>query len=217
MRKIFSWSAVVLAVPVVALADGTAVQAKIGTLGLGVEVAHEFSEHVGARAGLNTFDYSFDAVRSDIDYEFDLGLKSVSALVDFRPAANGFRLTAGALANGNAIDAEAKSNNSYTIGGTTYDLGDVGSLTGNVEFDGFAPYLGLGWNSPYNSRTPFGVSVDIGVVFQGSPQVDLSATGLIADDPTFITDLEAEENSLQSELDGFEYYPVLAVGMQYRF
>lgn len=209
--------ALTILAPGIALAQDTGVQGKVGTLGLGLELTHEFTERFGARVGFNAFSYEFDDTHSEIDYEFDLGLSSGSALVDFRPTGGGFRLTGGALMNGNEIDAVASSDNTYDIGGTTYNLSDVGNLNGKIDFDSFAPYLGLGYSTPASASGNLGVTFDVGVAFQGTPGVKMEASGLIADDPTFQQDLAAEEQELQDDLDNFELYPVVSLGLQYRF
>ena len=206
-----------LLAPGLAFAQDTGVHGKVSTLGLGLELSHDFTDRIGARVGFNAFSYDFDDTHSDIDYEFDLGLSSGSALVDFRPTGGGFRLTAGALMNGNEIDAVASSDNTYEIGGTTYNLADVGNLSGKVDFDSFAPYVGLGYSTPASASGNIGVTVDVGVAFQGTPGVSMEASGLLADDTTFQQDLAVEEQELQDELDGFELYPVVALGLQYRF
>lgn len=62
----------------------------------------------------------------------------------------------------------------------------------------------------------FGLSADIGVLYQGSPSLSLSATGAL-NDPTLAADLEAERQSAESDLSEYKWYPVLSLGTYYRF
>ena len=54
-------------------------------------------------------------------------------------------------------------------------------------------------------------------MFQGSPEVTLSATGPITSDTTFLAELAKEEDNLQDDLDSYEFYPIISIGINYRF
>lgn len=204
-----------LAAPLVA-ADGLAMTGKASTLGLGLELSGP-RDHFNARAGVNYFDYSYSDEYENIDYDLDLELRSVAAFLDWHPAGGSFRLTSGMLFNQNELAAEAKPDGSYDIGGTQYPAALVGDLTGDIGFDDYAPYLGLGWATDNASDGGFGMSVDLGVAYQGSPDVELAASGPISADPGFQADLEAEQQALADDLEDYKYYPVVAVGFSYRF
>src|SRR5690606_8668265 len=53
-------------------ADGHAVAAKAGALGLGIEYTYSFSDRLGVRVGVNGSELGFDAEESGIEYDFDL-------------------------------------------------------------------------------------------------------------------------------------------------
>jgi hypothetical protein len=62
------------------------------------------------------------------------------------------------------------------------------------------------------------VSLDAGVVFQGSLDVALTSTGgSLSGDPDLQAALAAEEAQLEDDIDEFDLYPVLALGVGYRF
>lgn len=193
----------------------TDVAARVSSLGFGVELSHRFMTSFGARLGYNTFSGDFDERYDGILYEMDVALGSVAATLDWYPSGSGFRLSGGVLFNNNELDGVAIGDGLYDIGGNTYLLSDVGTLSGKVGFDKTVPYAGLGWaNSP---RSPFGVSIEAGIAFQGEPNVALTATGDFADNPVFQADIAEEERNLQAELADYEYYPVVALGLSYRF
>ena len=100
------------------------------------------------------------------------------------------------------------------IGGQTYTQAEAGTLNGAVDFKSTAPYLGIGWGNAANSR--IGLAIDLGIAFQGSPQVDLGATGQLANTQEFIDELNREQDELQDSLDGFKYYPVIAIGLSFK-
>ncbi len=190
---------------------------KVSTLGIGVEVEQSFLDSFGGRIGVNYFSFSYDGTEEDIEYEFDLNLMSVSALLDWHPFQGSFKISGGVLFNNNDIDANAKRADTFKIGDTRYTAAQVGTLKGKVDFDDVSPYLGLGWDTSFGKDNSFGLTFELGAVFQGAPQVDLSADGPIAGNAVFQSELAKEEEKLQSDLDNFEIYPVIAFGFIYRF
>ena len=190
---------------------------KAGLLGPGLEIERSFTDTISIRAGINYFDYDYDGTEDDIDYDFELQLMTFSVFLDWHPFKGSFRLTGGVMYNGNELDAKAKSATTFDIGDNTYPGNQVGTLTGEIDFNDFAPYVGLGWNTAFGKDGHWGFTFELGVMFQGSPTANLSATGPIASDPGFQADLAKEENNLQDDLDNFEYYPVISIGFNYRF
>lgn len=192
---------------------------KTGTLGFGFEFVKSFNGAFNGRAGFNAFDYEFNQVDGDISYDYNLELNTVSALLDWHPFGGGFRLSAGAIVNGNQISGTATPNfDSFNIGGTTYTAEDVGRLDAKVDFNNVAPYFGIGWgNAAGKYSKGFSLSADLGVLFQGDPNVSLKASGTVATQPQFEDDIAREEQELQDELSGFTMYPVASIGISYAF
>jgi hypothetical protein len=57
-----------------------------------------------------------------------------------------------------------------------------------------------------------------GVSFSKEPKVDLIATdGTLAGDPTFQAELQREEDNVRDDAKGFKYFPIVQVGLNYRF
>ena len=195
---------------------GLGIAGRAGTLGLGVEVTQSLIPMVNVRGGVNWFNYSWDGTESDVDYNIELELKSFTALVDLHPfPLLGFRLTGGIVFNSNGLEMVSDQiSGTIEVGGDTYPISDVGTLNGVVDFKSTAPYLGIGWGNAASSR--IGIAVDLGVAFQGSPQVDLRATGRLATDPTFQQDLNREIQELEDDISGFKYYPVLSIGLSFK-
>lgn len=85
------------------------------------------------------------------------------------------------------------------------------------HFNDIAPYAGIGWDTSFGKKDRFGLLVDLGVLYQGSPDVDFTAHGPIASNQAFQNDLSREEEDLENEIDEYEYYPVVSIGFGYRF
>jgi hypothetical protein len=209
---------VVLTAP--ALAQ-TGVSLSAGTTGLGLHASLPLHERLQARIGVNGLTYSYDTSTTDLDYEFDLRLRTADLLLDWHPRDTSFRITGGVIYNDNRIDGTARPNNqgTYTIGGTTYSVADFGTIVGDMSFRKTAPYLGIGWD---NARpdSKWSITADLGVMFQGTPRTTLATTGCTAPAPLcdqFARDVEAERVRLQDKADSYKYYPVARIGLMYRF
>lgn len=85
------------------------------------------------------------------------------------------------------------------------------------DFDDVVPFAGLGWNTVFGKDGHWGFIFELGVIFQGTPEANLSITGPLKNDAAFQANLAKEERNLQDELDNYEYYPVIALGLSYRF
>ncbi len=189
---------------------------KAGTLGIGLEGSWQLSPRWGVRGGFNQFDYSFDDDLDGVTYDGDLELSSAAILGDYRPWSAGFRFTGGAVFNSNEITAVADPVAFYDIGDNTYTLEEVGVLSAVGDFDSFAPYLGLGYDLGMSEN--FRLNFDVGVLFQGDADVRIDTTGgTLSDDAALRADLDVEEEAFRDDLDGFDLYPVLSIGVSYAF
>lgn len=198
-------------------AGGVAVTGRASSLGLGVELTAGLSDRLNVRVGGNMFDYDR---RLDVDentFDIDLEFRSYTALVDVHPSAGGFRLSGGFVANGNEAGMVGRSTDSYVLGGTTYSAAAIGALTGSVDFKKAAAYAGIGWGNAVRDGRTWGLVFDLGVVFQGAPDITLGATGPIAASPEFQADLRQEELDLEDDAREFRYYPVISLGLSYKF
>src|SRR5690348_6665733 len=180
-----------LALPGLAQASDFGLDAHAGTLGSGAELNYTINSYLTARVDLNRYNYTYTGTKEQIDYNFDLHLKSYSGMLDWHPFAGVFRVTAGVFSNKNDITAAAIPQGSYTINGHTYTAAQVASLYGTITFNPTVPYFGFGWSTNGSTDTGLGVSLDLGVLFQGSPKVTLTATGAGTHNTTFQNDLAA--------------------------
>ena len=195
-----------------AAADGFGLGVKAGTLGFGVEGTFGLSESVNLRAGVNSYSVTGDETASDIRYDGKLELRTLALLLDWHPFAGTFRLTAGLMKNDNALRLTATPTASQTIGGTPYTPAQIGTLSGDVTFKSTAPYAGIGWGNAAR-RGRFGGVFEIGAMFQGKPKVSLRASGGLVSQ----ADLNSEAQLAEADLDDFKIYPVISLGLSFRF
>lgn len=197
-----------------AYAGSASIGARVSTLGVGAELENTVTESIGVRAGVNYLpinDYS--VTEGGIRYSFDIDLKSIPVVIDWHPLKNGFRLSGGAIYNGNEITATATPalGTSITIGGTTYTAASVGNIKAEIDYDKIAPYASLGWDTSFGKSGRFGLVVEVGAFYQGTPDITYSTSG-----PVSLVDIEKEKKELEDALDQ-SFYPVVALGFSYRF
>jgi len=186
---------------------------KLGTLGVGLQTTTKTSDKLDIRLEANGFSYSTTSTKDDVTYNTKLRLATVGAIADYHPFNNGFTLSGGVYYNANELTLDATPANNVKIGNTTYTPAQLGSLNGKVEFNPISPYLGMGYTNATKYEKGWSFTTEAGVLFQGKPDVTLSATG------TAVTqaDLQKETSNLEDDLSSLEYYPVLTVGFTYRF
>lgn len=193
----------------------------LGTTGIGAHLTVPFQQNLNGRFGLNYLKYDFDGNTSSINYDYKLKLNTVDALVDWYPSASNFRLTGGIVYNNNEITARGVPGaaGTYTIQGNTYSAATIGSVNGNVDFRRIAPYLGIGWGNAVKDKG-WSFSSDLGVMFQGKPRSSLTSTGCTAAAAIctrLASDLARENAELADDAKDFRAYPVLRVGVSYKF
>ena len=219
MKRFVAGVALFLAVSPAAWAD-VGVLLKAGTLGVGVDVSKGISETLAVRLQANALNYNRDITKSDVDYDADIKLKSAGLLLDWHPFSGTFRVSAGAYWNGNELSATGQpSGGTYVINGVTYNSSDIGSLDGKIDFKSVAPYLGIGFGSAPKAGRGMTLSFDLGVLYQGEPNVGLTVVcgPSVPNCNTLQSDVAAEQESLQHDLKDFKFYPIASFGIGYRF
>ena len=203
--------------------------AHVGTLGAGVNVGLDISEKFAARALFSTWGLDYEETESGNEFKGDLDLQTIGLVTDWHPFASGFRVTGGAFLNNNEISAVA-TGKELEFGEGEYD----GRFDLLLDFERFAPYLGAGWTSGPIGDPGFSFSVDAGLLYQRAPRI--SGSGTVGNNCSFSisrggdatvqncndveglqADLELEHTDLADELKDFEWYPVLSIGVSYRF
>jgi len=190
---------------------------RFGTPGIGLEVGKLLTSHVAVRLGANYFKTTATKDQSDVTYNASLKLQAMSALVDLYPGRRGgFHVTAGIFTNPMTLTGTGQpTGGTYDINGTTYTSAQVGTLTAQAKFPGVSPYVGLGFGTPARNHA-LEFLFDVGAVI-GKPTISLAATGAAAD-PAFAADLQAQRDQTQSDVDKYlKVYPVLSIGLAYRF
>jgi len=186
-----------------------AIGAKVGTLGLGAEAVINVVPMVAnLRLQGNVFNYNTTLTKTNVSYDGKLKLSSVGLLADIYPFAGKFRVTGGLYYNGNKFNLNAQNTGAVVIGGNTYINPNIQTT---IDFNKTAPYIGIGWGDSISSGSPIGFSFELGALYQGNPSSTIVAPGVSP------ADIAAEKKQLDDSLNWFTWYPVVSVGVNFRF
>ena len=198
---------------------GTALGAKIGTTGLGLDLTFGISRWINLRGGFNYGSFTWSMDLDDVDYDMDVDMVGFPLLVDLHPFGNHFRISGGLYVQpGTQADIEATPSGNVQIGSHTYPPDVVGTLSGEIEADAVAPYLGIGFGNATAEDQLLTFMLDIGLIFQSyDASLTSDGAGMTAKLDTFREDIEKEESNLQKDVDDFSVYPVLTLGLAWHF
>jgi hypothetical protein len=192
---------------------------KAGTLGVGLEATWRPIPWMDLRLGGSVYDFDDDGSQAGINYNATLGLENYYLNANFLFPVSPFRITVGGYSNGNELQMTSMDAANFDVGNGIYDLAEVGTLQSTTFFEGIAPYLGVGFDFSLFGKV--GMNLDFGVLWQGDPNVSLTADGTAATDPIlgpiFLADLEAERQQLETEFEDYKAYPVASLGFSFNF
>lgn len=203
-----SWLAIIVAaLPLGALAGdlGTAFT-QVGTNGVGVGYATSVGEDWAVRGVLSSYNQAFTGDIGDFgpgsNLNVKLDLSSAQIVADWYPMGDGFRVSGGAVFN----------NNKISISGVGQVDGVATTVNAEVKMsDGVSPYLGVGYSSKPKYAKGFGLTFDLGVMFQNPKATIAQQANLTA------TNVANETAELQNAMNKLKNMPVFAIGISYSF
>ena len=197
---------------------GVAVGATAGTSGVGLDVQVKLGPIFTLRGSLDRLTHSADESYDGVDYNADLTFDTVGAFIDMHPMANGLLISGGAYLGDRDIALAATPTGPVEIGGQTYSPGQVGTLNGAVKLGDVAPFVGIGWDDTFYRSGRWGFRAVAGVAWSDAPEVALTSTGgSLSNDPTFQARLRDESQRITQETEGYGLFPILQVGLNYKF
>ena len=202
---------VIFAIMGLTLAAGSAqaagIGARIGTTGLGADVAWDLAPTLSARLGYSGGTVNHDVSTDLTTYHGKLGLKNLNTFLDFAPLGPFFRITGGFIFNDNKFDVHSDQVKGSSISGTVKPEKSA------------APYLGIGYGRV--SGTGVNFYADLGVMYQGSPKASLTANCGAGVSATQCSQAQSqaasEQAALEDKLKNAKYYPVLNIGVTIGF
>ena len=189
---------------------------KAGTLGIGVEGTWRPLPYIDLRVGANQYDYKDSGLYGGVNYDAEFNLDNYYVTGNLRFPLSPFRLSGGLYSNGNEFNAVSGDNGAIIfIGGDPYPADAVGTLSAGAAFDSTSPYVGVGFDFTVLGKV--GLILDFGMLWQGSPQVSMSADGPLAGIPMFEASMDAERAELEDQLSDYKAWPVVSLGFVFNF
>jgi hypothetical protein len=203
------------------------------TLGLGADVAFRIIQPVNLRVGFSTFKYGQDGVQDGVAYHGVLTLQSMRALADLYPFGQGFHVSPGLLfhnANHVAASAAPPTGKVLSAGDESFISDPQNPIIGSAKSRVYsvAPMLMVGFGSLLPKKSHFAYSLDVGVVYQGSPQSSFNLAGgacdptgqfcsSIATDSNIQGQVQSARHDLSKAVSFMRYYPLFSVSVGYHF
>jgi hypothetical protein len=206
-------------------ASAQAIAARAGSTGFGADFSFPITDRFGLRAAYYGGSISHATTESGVRYDSRMRFETGMGLIDFFPAAGRFRLSTGLAYDNNRLDLRARGTSSSSgtidINDTSYNISDIGPVTGQLRFNKVNPYFGVGWgNGSRNLGAGLFFSADLGVLIV-NPKVKLDANCSAAFTPAqcarLQNDLREEEQQFKDSYGYRSWYPVLSFGLGYRW
>lgn len=189
---------------------------QVGTQGGGIGYAINFNSYVGAHADIDYGALSHSITSDNTKYKGRLNLLGGGLYMDVFPfQASSFRVTAGALLGNSYLKGDGESTGgTYRINGQDYAAAGQ-SVSAKISYPAVRPYLGIGFGHKTDGKRGLNITADLGVAY-GKPRVDYTVSqGLAAQ--AGAANVQAEEQRISDTVSKYRLYPVIQVGLAYRF
>ena len=218
MRRTPLISLFVVSLLLTAQVQAQAISFRVGTLGPGIDLSFSVNESLNLRAGGTYFAVSetstFEDSDVNVEFEFDVKWGGATVMLDFHPFDNSFRVSGGLFYSLIEVSGGGTPTESYFLNEGASNEKEflperLGTLSFTLEYEqSISPYLGIGFgNATRGSRVTF--LFDLGVIYTGSPTLDMSGTRMLA--PTANWDTRFNEG-----LESFKFLPVISLGLAVR-
>jgi hypothetical protein len=191
----------------------------VGVDGVGFQAGYRYDQSFGGRALLQVLHYDNKFTATGLRFKNTIDFINGTLMADWYPFQGGFRVSAG-LRFGQTklkVRAQASDIGTFVVNGSSYATAGISSITGTAEYNPVAPVLTIGYEAQPSSALPLFLSIDAGAAYLGTAKVKLKADGPDAADPTFQSNLRAQEKAAKRELDNWPVTPVLNVSLTYLF
>ena len=205
---------------------------KVGSTGIGFDVATPLMKRLNIRGGAGFFSYNYSTTIDNDPVNATLKLDNADAVVDLFPFNGGFRLSAGATFHNQAAlngTLTTPGGSQIMVGNTVYTSSTAKQLTGSMAAafgNNVVPRFTFGWGNMvprhghFRFESEFGVEVTgaptavwsyAGNACPGTPSTCTTTTGTVA-----ASDIAVQNANLQSDISGYKVFPIFSIGLSYK-
>lgn len=199
------------------VAQAHEIYGQIGTEGVGIGFSEPLGTRDNIRAEFNGFALSHNFSTNDLNYDGRAKIYHGGLYLDFfpAPATVPFRFTAGMIIGGDNVSGDATSmSGSVKINGVEYSTNGE-TVHAKARYPTVRPYVGIGFGHTPIAQKGFSAFFDAGVTY-GRPDVTLDVPADIVAEAGQ-ANVDAERQQLQDKADKWRWYPIVKVGVTYRF
>lgn len=192
-----------------------AIQLNLGSQGIGAEFRYGLSPSFNLRPGVNFIPFKANDIfkisgfnsTSHVSADF----YNVHVWANYVPikSAAWFQLVGGL---GYFFEANGKvritPSDDYTYGDLVLTEDQIGYVDLNVDWQGLAPYLGLGFANTFPKKR-FNVGVDLGIYYLNKPKATIIGTGILEGN-------SSQTSQFQSNISDYRWLPILQIGFNYK-
>ena len=204
---------------------------KADTLGLGFEIATPLALRINLRSSINFFAFTDPFSIDGVNYDARLHLKSSETVLDIFPG-HGLHISPGILYFKSSMSAPANvgPGQTFVLGSQTFlnSVDDPVSGSSTVVYPRtFAPMLLIGYGNiiPRSGRH-LSVPFEFGVAYTGAPKISVALNGTACTTDGCVnftqnaqaqTFLKQEVYNLNEDLKRYPVFPIVSLGLAYRF
>lgn len=186
-----------------------------GTQGIGAEYRYGLTNALNLRIGGNVLPVNANNVMQLSGFHADSKMSgkfsNAHLLADITPFRNVsfLRVVAGGAyfmqANG---QINVNPTDTYSYGDIKLNKEQVGDLKLNMDWKGFAPYLGFGLAHAFPQHK-FNINLDLGTYYLTRPDANIAATGILAGNTT-------QTAQFQKNVNDYRWYPQVQVSFNFK-
>jgi hypothetical protein len=209
--------------------NAVAVAVKVGSGGVGFDVATPVMRRVNLRSGATFFQYNNASFTQDgLNINGNVKLQTAGVNLDIYPFGNSFRISPGmTFKNNNYLNAAllVPGGQDFSLGDTDYTSSPTDPIHGTAAFQfgtsNLAPRLTVGFGNMLKPRGGrFSVPTEIGFEYVAQPIVKLTFAGSGCNNqgcgPVDPASVQQEQQELQSDLAPLRFYPIVSIGVSMR-
>lgn len=194
---------------------GTALGLNLGTNGVGIQLAQNIGmkRMLAVRVGATYFPFTISNLEYDMNgtkviLNGDLKLGAISAMFDFHPFQNAFKLTAGMGYMMTGVNTTGLLKDSTQQGDIMLSPKEVGEIKLDINVPKLCPYVGIGFGRAV-PKTRFSFNFEVGAYYMGHPELTFKTTGML--EPT-----SSQEVIMQDNVSGISWLPQMNFSFNFK-
>jgi hypothetical protein len=187
-----------------------------GSTGGGAAIEYVVNGYLVARVSGDWLGVSHGFDTSDATFSGHANWATVGLFADVHPFNDGWFLSGGVYQGARNASVSGRTTKDVVVDGVTLTPADIGQVNGEARLDNTSPFAGVGWDQAQHVRRGFTFRFLAGAAFGGA-KLRLWDNGPNAGTEPVQKWIAQEQADAQSKADPWKAYPVVQLGVGYRF